>query len=156
LKKLFTTILIVVLITALPIAVSYAQVPTEETKALLAGPVMVGDELAMQVGYSIQLQRMWINVMGKFGETTEAEVEIMKMFPLSNRVYVGLIAGGGVDWSDDPSTGGEPIEAILFGSVGLAGTVGLSDDIGVWGFWKGRDAKIKSKPKVGVGLYLKL
>jgi len=131
----------------------FAQVAPEEPSAVLIGPVSVDGELALQIGYSKEVLGLWITGFGQFGETVEATGEVTKLFKVSNRFYIGPVAGGGVDWSDQTGTGGVPTEAYIFGAGGIAVTYGFVDPMGIWGFYKFRT---ENKPEFGFGLYLLL
>lgn len=131
----------------------FGQVAPEEMSAALIGPVSVDGELALQIGYSKQILGLWLTGFGQFGETVEAAGEVTKLFQIWNQLYVGPVAGGGVDWSNQTGTGGVPTEAYIFGAGGLAVTYGFTDPVGAWGFYKFRT---ENKPKFGFGLYLLL
>lgn len=131
----------------------FGQVAPEYPSAILVGPVSVDGELALHIGYSKNVFGIWVTGFGRFGETVEAMGEITKLFKISKRLYFGPVAGGGVDWSDRIGTAGLPVEAYVFGSAGAGITLGFTDKIGSWGFWKSRTEK---KPIFGLGLYLLL
>ncbi len=139
------------LILLLATSVFSMAMPTEKS-AVLVGPVSVDGHMGFQVGYSKEFSPgLWATGFGQFGETVEASGELVKLFKITEKLYVGPLGGGGVDWSDRTGTGGVPIEAYLYGTVGAASTYGISNQLGLWGFWKTRT---EFKPKFGIGFYL--
>lgn len=130
-----------------------AQVAPEEASAVLIGPVSVDGVIALQVGYSREVFGLWLAGFGQFGKTAEASGEVVKLFQVLKNFYVGPIAGGGVDWSDETGTGGVPVEAYIYGAAGAGATYNITDQIGVWGLYKFRT---ENKPKIGLGVFLKL
>ena len=121
----------------------------------LAGPVWTevegGEmEFAVHTGYAKELLwQIYAAVSAEFGSGAEAQVEIIKLFPVYKTLSLGVSAGGGVNYVDSEV----PIEDLIFGSGGVVGTFGLSKTLGVWSFY---EARTQTDPKVGFGLYLKL
>ncbi len=132
---------------------AFGQVVPEEPSAVLIGPVMDGKEIGLSIGYAKQVAGVYIVGFGKFGKTVETEGEIVKLFRITSKMHVGLVAAAGVDWSKEPGTGGDPSLAYLFGAAGAAVTYSISDHIGAWGFGKRYMSDAVSKYTVGVGLY---
>jgi hypothetical protein len=151
--KTFTLVLLIALLATC----ATAQVAPEEASAVLAGPTITDGELAVSVGYSKELLGMHAVVMGQFGETVEAQGELVKLFKLANRLYFGPVAGGGVDWSDEAGTGGSPTTAYVFGAAGGAVTYGFTNKLGLWAFGKQHMVdEIKPKFIGGIGFYYRL
>lgn len=142
--------LIVLLALAVP---AFGQITPEDPSIVLIGPVMDGKEVGLSVGYAKQIAGIYLVGFGKFGKTVETEGEIVKLFKLSSKLYVGPVAAAGVDWSEEPGTGGAPTSAYLFGAAGMAATYTISDHFGAWGFGKRYMNDNVNKYTAGVGLY---
>lgn len=153
LKRILTLVVVLMAVVALPGDLVFGQAPPEFSSAVIVGPVSIDGEVGLQVGYSKKVLGVYLVGSGQFGKTAEGKGEVIKLFKISGRFYAGPVAGGGIDWSDRPGTGGVPTEAYVFGAVGGVATYGFTDRIGSWLFWKGRT---ESKPTLGLGLYLRL
>lgn len=146
----------VVMLVVLFCAVSVtSQVAPEDATAVLAGPVIIDGELGLTIGYSKKVAGLHLVSTGRFGETVEAEADMLKLFKIATNLYIGPIAGGGVDWSDEAGTGGVPTTSYLFGATGIAGTYSIMEQIGIWSFWQRHITNKANNPIAGVGLYYK-
>lgn len=149
-KMILVTLL---LLCALPIM---GQVLPDDADVVLAGPILVEGEIGVAIGYSKELLGLQIVTLGKFGATVEAEAEVLKLFKLLDRLHIGPVAGGGVDWSDEAGTGGTPTSSYFFGAAGAAITYGITERFGAWGFWKRIITDKENKPNLGIGLFYRL
>lgn len=147
------------LIIVSPFSPTFSQVVPETESAVLAGPVSIDGELGLEIAYSKKGGGLWFVGSSQFGETVEAEGEIIKLFHVSGSFYAGPVAGAGVDWSEAAGTGGVSTDAYFYGAAGVVAIYGISNRTGLWGIWKARISKIDREPKsgkIGFGFYLKL
>ena len=150
-KTLFTILLLC--------AVSVSgQITPEDASVVLAGPVLTEGKISVSIGYAKDLgSGFYLAGFGGFGETVEAEASAFKLFSVWKKLYVGPVIGGGVDWSDEIGTGGEPTKAEMFGAAGAVVTYTIFDNkLGLWGFWKRNVAERANNPTAGLGLYYNL
>ena len=156
--KLFLTKLllfnaIVLLLLAIPFNVTYGQAVPGSNSAVIAGPVSVEGDFSIHIGYAHYTLGAYFVGSAQFGSAAEVQLEAIRLYKISGSFYGGLVAGGGIDYSDRPETGGIPIEELVFGAAGVAITYGFSDKLGSWAFYKSRT---DSKPKLGLGLYYQI
>lgn len=147
-----TITFIAILIFAIP---AMSQMVPEDASAVLAGPVIVDGGVGLTIGYSKEVLGLQLVALGRFGETPELEGEAVKLFKLTGKLYVGPIAGAGVDWSDKAGTDGELVASYLFGAAGIATAYVIAEHVGAWGFWRRQITEKENVPVFGAGLYYK-
>ena len=132
-----------------------AQAPFEPVSAVLLGPVWTGeagsdkifDNFAVHIGYAHKsLADTWIAGSAEWGSRAEVQLEFIRLFGVSERLAVGVSAGGGLNYSDSGLT----IAEMVFWSGGLVGTIDLNDEVG---FWLIYESRYEEKPKFGFGVY---
>ena len=141
------------LIVALLLCASSAIGQVGDGSIALVGPVLTEGKVSVSIGYAREIgSGFYLAGFGGFGETVEAEASAFKLFGVWKKLYVGPVLGGGVDWSDEIGTGGEPTTAELFGAAGAVATYTYGK-VGLWGFWKRNIAERANDPTAGLGLY---
>lgn len=159
--NLLMILAVILMLVSTPLTVALGQVVPEKTSALMVGPLFSEGGVAFKVGLAEHVAGpIWVAGFGEFGETVEAEGEMIALFEIMNGVYVGPVAAIGVDWSSEPGTDGLSAASYLFGATGLASTLAATESLGAWGFYKyqfsGEDTFYINKWTAGVGIYLRI
>ncbi len=110
------------------------QTPAAPGTAMIVGPSYSGDVWSFKWGVARQMSKtFWGTAMADFGETIEANTEVIALFPVTKWLSLGPMLGVGADWSDEPGTIGEQIATYMTKSTGGVGTISLSEKIGLAG-----------------------
>lgn len=166
--KQMIVLLVVLLLVVMPLTAT-AQIAPVGDRALLAGPIYADGALAFQLGLAKKLYGdVWAAGFGRFGQSVEAEGEIVALFHLTSRLTLGPVAAAGVDWSSEPGTETVSAENYFFYAVGGAATFTLpkfanfkEGQWDLWGFFRQQevpkgDTQYKGGVSGGVGVSYRL
>ena len=144
------------LVIVLAFIMSTSAMAQVEVDAVLIGPMYANETFSLSIGYAKDINGLIVASHSKFGNTVETEIEVIKFFHISGKLYAGPVAGGGVDWSDEAGTEGNSGVSYLYGAAGASIIYDVNDWLGIWSFGKHYEAKEDKGLIVGIGLYYKL